>query len=151
MICDRTRYDVVKANSIWKNKVQKFKTLSRADLLTLERGRVTIDTLNRIESKQQDIVDKIPEIGYYVDGVATKEWGGTDIFGLADFERILENLEKIRKAYFVASETPSVPAPELHYTVFNDIEKMLVDIEGIYDYMTSHYLECGAAECGDTI
>lgn len=151
MIYDRTRYDVTKANSIWKSKVQKFKTLSRTDLQMLERGRVTVNTLNRIESKQREIVDKISEIGYYVNGVTNKEWGGAEIFGLTDFERILENLEKIRKAYFVASETPSVPAPEFHYTVFNDIEKMLVDIEDIYNYTTSHYLECGAAECGDTI
>ena len=55
MIFDRTQNDVDTAILIRSEKVQNFETLTESEIATLEKGTLTINTLNRIENKQSEL------------------------------------------------------------------------------------------------
>ena len=53
MIFDRTQNDVDTAIRLRREKVQTFQELTESEIVILEKGTLTINTLNRIESKQE--------------------------------------------------------------------------------------------------
>ena len=55
MIFDRTQNDVDTAILLRDTKVKNFETLTESEIATLEKGMLTINTLNRIETKQRRI------------------------------------------------------------------------------------------------
>ena len=57
MITDRTVQDINSAKKIREEKIQKFIALTQDDIKTLEKGFITINTLNRISNKQKEISD----------------------------------------------------------------------------------------------
>ena len=59
MIFDRTQNDVDTAILLRDTKVKKFETLTESEIATLEKGTLTINTLNRIENKQEEFVKTI--------------------------------------------------------------------------------------------
>ena len=150
MIYDRTQVDVDNAVKIRSEKVQKFTELTTEDITTLEKGMLTINTLNRIEEKQQELKNLFEEDFYFVDEISNKSWTYTDIFKQEDFDRILLNLEKLIKAYFVYSNTPKIPDNNYRkYQTINDVERILHDLDIMISDVKSHYRECGTFECGE--
>ena len=59
MIFDRTQNDVDTAILLRNTKVKNFETLTESDIATLEKGTLTINTINRIENKQEEFVKTI--------------------------------------------------------------------------------------------
>ena len=53
MIFDRTQNDVDTAILLRDTKIKKFETLTESEIATLEKGMLTINTLNRIEDRQE--------------------------------------------------------------------------------------------------
>lgn len=150
MITNRTQYDVDTAISIRKNKVQKFQELTESDINYLERGTLTINTLNRIENKQDELKNLFNDIGYWNTPISTKQWAYTDIFEGTQFDRILNNLEILIKAFFIYKNTPNVPDNNYRkYQTINDVEKILYDLDVMINDVKSHYRECGTFECGE--
>lgn len=150
MIFDRTQTDVDNAVKIRKEKVQTFQELTSDDVTILERGTLTINTLNRIENKQEDLKNLFEEDYYFVDKIENKTWTYTDYFTQSDFDRILFNLEMLRRAYFVYSNTPDIPDDNYRkYQTVNDVEKILFDLDLMISDVKSHYRECGTFECGE--
>ncbi len=150
MIFDRTQTDIDNAVKIRKEKVQTFQSLTDKDVATLERGLLTINTLNRIEEKQEELKNLFEEDYYFVDKIEHKTWTYTDYFKQADFDRILFNLEMLKKAYFVFSNTPEIPDNNYRkYQTINDAEKILFDLDLMINDVKSHYRECGTFECGE--
>lgn len=143
MIYDRTILDVREAQRIRANKVQKNIKLSESDIETLERGMLTINTLNRIENKQKELKDLIAEKGYSIEDVYNKTWEYSGIFNVADFERIIKNLKILTEKFYLFVDTQShtnlknieknlvelETTAEFHYTTINNIEKALADLE----------------------
>ena len=143
MIYDRTILDVREAQRIRANKVQKNIKLSESDIETLERGMLTINTLNRIENKQKELKDLIAEKGYSIEDVYNKTWEYSGIFNVADFERIIKNLKILTRKFYLFVDTQSrinlknilknlvelETTAEFHYTTINNIEKALADLE----------------------
>lgn len=148
MIFDRTSFDVEKAK-VARAKLQKGESLSDSDVLYLERGTLTINTLNRIEEKQAQLKKALDDALYFSPYMESVEWENGDIFKESDFFRIIANDLNLRNAFYVLDETPEQPAPRFHYTNINDIEKILADIEFNLDYMISHFRQCGATQCGE--
>ena len=150
MIFTRTKDDVDNALRLRAEKVQTFEELTAEEIETLERGTLTINTLNRIENKQKELAELFENDFYFVETTEHKTWGYSDFFTENDFNRILSNLNKLKKAYFVYKDTPRTPSSNYrHYQVINDVEKILYDLEKMVDDLKTHYRQCGAYECGE--
>lgn len=150
MIFDRTQTDIDKAVKIRAEKVQTFQELTPEDIEILEKGTLTINTLNRIEEKQEELKNLFEEDFYFVDKIEHKYWSYTDFFIQEDFDRILFNLEMLKKAYFVYTHTPKTPDNNYRkYQTINDVEKILYDLDIMISDVKSHYRECGSFECGE--
>jgi hypothetical protein len=149
MIFDRTKYDVENAIIIREEKVKKFQELTDDDIIILEKGFLTINTLNRIEEKQKELKNIFEKSFYFVDEIENKKWNYEDIFKKEDWQRILHNCDILKKSYFVYSSTPKIPDEKFtKYQNINDLEKTLYDLNVMIEDVKSNYRECGAFECG---
>lgn len=150
MIFDRTQNDVDAAVRLRRDKVQKFQELNENDIHTLEKGFLTLNTLNRIENKQTELKNLFNSIGYYNVEVDNRQWTYTDYFLPSDFARILVNLDNLKKAFLVYSTTPIVPDDNYRrYQTLNAVEKILHDLDIMINDIKSHYRQCGTFQCGE--
>lgn len=148
MIYNRTISDVNEAKKIVETKVNAFEEITKAEAEVLERGIVTYNTLNRIESEQARIKSKLNSMGYYDTPIENKEWALGDVFKLDDLERIVRNNAILRTAFFVLKNTPQNAVAKYSYVEFNAIEKILYDISSVIINVTWAYRECGQIYCG---
>lgn len=149
MIYNRTQKDVDDALSIRETKVKNFIPLTSEEEATMERGMLTVNTLNRIENKQAELHARLNEQGYYNIEITHKNWGENDFFFASDIQRLVDYLNALKRAFFVYSNTPATPPYEYTYSSLNDIEKILVDVESMLDDMIAKMRECGTFECGE--
>lgn len=150
MIFDRTQNDIDAALRIRNEKVQKFKTLTSEEIEVLERGTMTINTINRIEQKQEELKVLFNDMGYWNTEIENKtDWLLTDIFDLENFQRIIDNLNILRQAFFVHISTPPTPIVSYHYQSINSLEKILYDLETMTQDVKSLYKICGTFNCGE--
>lgn len=149
MIFDRTQNDVDTAILLINTKVKNFETLTESEIATLEKGTLTINTLNRIENKQELLKGLFEEIGYWNIPITNKVWGETDIFNVVEFQRILDNTKVLREAFFTYKNTPNTPPISYHYNDINALEKILHDLDVMINDVKSHYRQCGTFECGE--
>ena len=148
MIYNRTESDVLESKKI-RARLQNGETITQDEEKIMERGTITINTLNRISQKQDELKSLFDESGYFCGEVFVREWNYSDVFLLADFGRIIENLTTLRKAFFTLRKTPANPLPRYHFSNINDLEKTLFDLERNLDYMIANFPECGDYECGE--
>ena len=149
MIFNRTQDDIDASIDIIKN-TRNAEDLTLEQRQQLERGTLTINTLNRIENKQTELKNLFNSIGYYNVEVDNREWTYTDYFFPSDFERILINLESLKKAFFVYSTTPIVPDDNYRrYQTINAVEKNLYDLDAMINDIKSRYRQCGTFQCGE--
>ncbi len=125
MIFNRTQADVDSAIRIRCEKVQNFQELTEKDIATLEKGTVTINTLNRIENKQAELKNLLNNMGYWNTPVVSKTWDNTQIFNEEEFQRIIDNTNVLRQAFFVYKDTPNTPPVSYHWQDINALEKIL--------------------------
>lgn len=80
-----------------------------------------------------------------------REWQEGDVLYRPQWATYLENVQKLRDAYYTLTETGELPAPEdkLKYTGANTIEKVLADIDLLIDCMKSSYRRCGTFRAGN--
>lgn len=147
MIFDRTQEDVNAAISLRNQKVKEFEILTSEEINILERGTITINTLNRIENKQIEIAELFSQLSINVD-IENKNWEPTQIFNQSEFQRILDNLNVLVKSFYVYSNTPNVPEISYHFEDINAIEKILVDLEELYNKALKSFVYCGITYCG---
>lgn len=148
MIYDRTLEDIEKSKNLRSNKVQKNIPLSDSEKQILERGTITENTLNRIENKQSEIQIQINDMGYYNTHFYNKEWSESDVFKSDDFERIIDNTQKVREAFFINDDTPIISEQKLRYDVINFIEKILHDVSENIPKVKENYLICNTFYSG---
>lgn len=129
MIIDRTQADVNNAISIRENKIQKFETLTDKDLEILERGFFTITTLNRIEDKQAQLAELLADMGYLQTPIVNKAWNNTQVFNRDEFQRIINNTNVLRQAFFVYKDTPSTPPVSFYWEDVNALENILYSLQ----------------------
>ncbi len=147
MIYDRTLQDVENAKQIRLQKIQNFLSLTDDEIVIVQRGFVTYETINRIESKQDEIKERFKELGYYCD-FESKTWTDEDFFSQKDLNRICENTKILRQAFFVYNTTPENPMAKYYFEEFNKLEKILVDLSDMIADMVSRYRRCGTFNCG---
>lgn len=151
MIFDRKKSDVDNSKTLILNKVQKNISLSDEEINTLEKGTLTINTLNRIENKQSELFLLLSSIGYYAPQIVTKTWTYDDLFTDNEFERVVKNTETLRNASLIYKNTPITPIADYYFENLNAIEKILYDIENMTSEIKSLFLECGTFECGEVV
>ena len=149
MIFDRTQNDVDTAILLRNTKVKKFETLTESEIATLEKGTLTINTLNRIETKQEELKNLFNEMGYWNTPIINKTWIENDIFNVDEFQRILDNTNVLRNAFFVYKATPNTPPISYHWQDMNALEKILYDLDVMINDVKSNYRECGTFYCGE--
>ena len=150
MIYDRTQNDVQNAIKIRLEKVQNFIELNDEEIAILEKGLITINTINRIENKQSELKTLLNNIGYYNTDIYNKTWDELDIFTENDLIRIVNNTISLRKAFFVYFNSPKNPIAKYYYTEINSIEKILYDLETMEKYVRENFKECNTFYCGES-
>lgn len=148
MVTDRTAADVSAAN-VLRLKIQAGLTLTTTEAAAFERGACTASMLNRIENAQKTLAEALRGSGYMVSIENKTNLTATDIFGNADYRRLLENIALLRNAFYAYSSTPDTPGYIYGWKEANDIEKILKDIDDMIADMKSRYRECGTFSCGE--
>ena len=79
-----------------------------------------------------------------------REWQEGDIVRRAQWTTYLDNVQRLRDAYYTLAETGELPKPEdkLGYVGANTIEKVLADIDLLLDGMKSIYRRAGTFTAG---
>ena len=149
MIFDRTQNDVDTAVVLRREKVQTFQELSESEIATLEKGMLTINTINRIETKQEELKNLFNDMGYWNTPTTNKLWSENDIFNIDEFQRIIDNTNVLREAFFIYTDTPNTPPISYYWNDINALEKILFDLDVMINDVKSHYRECGTFECGE--
>lgn len=149
MIFDRTQNDVDTAILLRDTKVKKFEALTESEITTLEKGTLTINTLNRIETKQEELKNLFNDMGYWNTPTTNKLWSENDIFNIDEFRRIIDNTNVLREAFFIYTDTPNTPPTSFYWNDINALEKILFDLDVMINDVKSHYRECGTFECGE--
>lgn len=149
MIFDRTQKDVEDAVKIRDEKVKTNQALTEEEIATLERGMLTVNSLNRIEGKQKELRNIFNSMGYWNTPIITKTWDSTQIFNIHEFQRIINNTNILRDALFVYSSTPKTPQISYHFEDINSLERILFDLEEMEINIKKLYRECGNFSCGE--
>lgn len=147
LIYDRTEQDVETART------------QRGTTLTPLKGCYNITDLNRVESAVKLLAAALTSAGYPVEVTPVlkgskaedREWQEGDIVRRAQWTTYLDNVQKLRDAYYTLAETGELPAPgdKLKYTGANTIEKILADIDLLISWMKSSYRRCGTFRAGN--
>lgn len=147
LIYDRTAQDVETART------------QRGTTLTPLKGCYNISDFNRVELAVKTLAATLTAAGYPVEitpvlkgGKAEdREWQEGDIVRRAQWMTYLDNVQRLRDAYYTLAETGELPAPgdKLGYEDANNIEKILADIDLLLGEMTSSYRRCGTFRAGN--
>ena len=115
-------------------------------LQTTKKGVLNADDINRIENNTGDIADKIAV------PVTVKSWSVGGLPRVSDYKRIRDNVERIRQGYGIRSDTPVTPEQPLNtYQKWNDIERILFDVNDLYDRTENARAYCGEIFAGEGV
>lgn len=159
-IYDRAESDETASAAIRKSyqTLGNWSGLTDAERAQLERGTLTYNTLNRVESAVKTLAAALTSAGYPVEVTPVlkgsksedREWQEGDVLYRPQWTTYIDNVQKLRDAYYTLAETGELPAPgdKLKYTGANTIEKVLADIDLLLDGMKSIYRRAGTFTAG---
>lgn len=161
LIYDRTKSDETSSAAIRKSyqTLGNWSGLTDAERAQLERGTLTYNTLNRVEAAVKTLAAVLTAAGYPVEiapvlkgsKAEDREWQEGDIVRRAQWTAYLNNVQRLRDAYYTFAETGELPKPhdKLDYQGANTIEKILVDIDLLIGCMKASYRRCGTFRAGN--
>lgn len=142
-ITDRTSDDVAQVKSLaLKAKAGTWTEEEQAEWAAGMKGALSYMDYNRIEGGIQEIA------GILNASVSVKtNWDVNGYLTASDASRWLSNIRAIRSLCSGKNDTPETPASlnYLHYTVINQVEDILLDIETIAN---NHLIYCSEPVCG---
>lgn len=160
LIYDRTESDETASAAIRKSyqTLGNWSGLTDTERAQLERGTLTYNTLNRVEAAVKTLAAALTAAGYPVEitpvlkgsKAEDREWQEGDVLYRPQWTMYLENVQRLRDAYYTLAETGELPAPgdKLGYVGANTIEKILADIDLLLDGMKSIYRRAGTFTAG---
>lgn len=151
MITDRTKNDIIRAKELRDTKIAKGESLTDEELEIIEKGFVTLNTINRIETKQEELKILINSMGYWNTNFGNQRWNWGDIFAQKDLDAIIQNNKILKNAFFAYSSTPETVKAIYDYKEFNKIEQILVDIEKIIGEIKGKYRKSGTFKSGEVM
>lgn len=144
LIKDRTAQDVAR----WKVlKAKPYETMTaseRSEWLS-GKGAYNYTDMNRVEDAVFYLNDLLAQYNYGVKLLDKRKWTATDVPTVSDMTRYIENVKRIREALAQFSDTPPTPASmqRLTYTVANNIEQILADVELLVANMVASFTVSG--------
>lgn len=83
--------------------------------------------------------------------VEDRPWRETDTVQYLAWKTYLDNVERVKNAFYSLFSTPEIPSPDdkLDYVGTNNIEKVLADIDSQVDAMIASYRRCGTFRAGN--
>nr|DAM97764.1 MAG TPA: hypothetical protein [Caudoviricetes sp.] len=122
------------------------------------KGAYNFTDLNRVESAVKLLAAALTSAGYPVEitpvlkgnKAEDREWQEGDVLYRPQWTTYLDNVQRLRDAYYTLAETGELPAPgdKLGYVGANTIEKVLADIDLLLDGMKSIYRRAGTFTAG---
>lgn len=161
LIYDRTKSDETASAAIRKSyqTLGNWSGLTDTERAQLERGTLTYSTLNRVELAVKTLAAALTAAGYPVEVTPVlkgskaedREWQEGDVLYRPQWAMYLDNVQRLRDAYYTLAETGELPKPEdkLDYQGANNIEKILADIDLLIDCMKASYRRCGTFRAGN--
>lgn len=151
LITDRTQADVDRYVELQSKGWRSMTDEEKAEWETSLKGAYNPTDMNRVESAVEYVANRLTEAGYVVLPVIKKDWSGTDNPTLDDMKRYMKNIADIRAALAVFSNTPEAPTTEkrLTYQMANDIERILLDVDGLITRMAKTYFYSGDLYSGE--
>lgn len=142
-ITDRTDDDVAQVKALAsKAKAGTWTEEEQAEWASGMKGALSYMDYNRIESGIQEIAAILNA------SVSVKtDWDVNGYLTVADASRWLSNIKAIRSLCSGKNDTPETPTSlnYLHYTIINQVEEILLDIETIAN---NHLIYCSEPVCG---
>ena len=142
-ITDRTYKDVSRVSEISeKGRSGTWSADEQAEWAAGMKGALSYMDYNRIESGIQEIAAILNA------SVSVKtDWDVNGFLTVTDASRWLSNIKAIRSLCSGKNDTPETPASlnYLHYTIINQVEEILLDIETIAN---NHLIYCSEQVCG---
>lgn len=142
-ITDRTYEDVSRVSEISeKGRSGTWSADEQAEWAAGMKGALSYMDYNRIESGIQEIASILNA------SVSVKtDWDVNGYLTVSDASRWLSNIKEIRSLCSGKNDTPETPASlnYLHYTIINQVEEILLDIETIAN---NHLIYCSEPVCG---
>jgi hypothetical protein len=98
-----------------------------------DKAYIAYTDLNRLEDACAYLAECIGV------SIQTKKWEMEDFRTASEMKRLLNNIKKIRDAFFTKDSTPDTPSVITFSNIYqaNDIEQILKDIGDMYDSMVS--------------
>lgn len=152
LITNRLAADVNTAKTL-TNKIKNGETLSPTEEELVRnglKGTYYFKDLNRVESACEDIMNRLKNNAYYVNIQTKIDWNNEDILSIEELNRIKNNLETLKNAYYVLKTTPTTDTTKktINYKDANDMEKILSDINQLILSMQRNIIRCGVATSG---
>lgn len=137
-VYDRTQADVDRAKEL--NQKYLSRTITddeKAEWAAGIKGALNLADLNRIEGNTAQLASLLAVT------IQTKTWNYNDIPRSSDYLRIRNNVQTIRDAWAALSDTPDTPTqPLTTYQKWNDIERILHDVNYVYERIMNSYYYC---------
>lgn len=112
-----------------------------------EKGNYNYTDLNRIEEWCEYLANLLTSYSYPVSIQVKKNWNMSDFPTSSEMERIRQNVNRLKQAYFSFTQIPK----NLDYMTWqkaNDIENILHEIDCILKWMENNFVYCGVANMG---
>ena len=142
-ITDRTQSDVDRVKALAKKaKAGTWTEGEQLEWAAGMKGALSYLDYNRIESGVQEIAAILNA------SVSVKtDWDVNGYLTVADASRWISNIKAIRSLCSGKNDTPETPASlnYLHYTIINQVEEILLNIETIAN---NHLIYCSEPVCG---
>lgn len=150
MIFDRVLADIHNSIEILK-KLKSGTSLTTNEKNTLEKGTLTVNTLNRIENKHAELSDILYQWRYLKEPLKTKTWVQTDFFKAGDMNRFVYNTNILRDSFFLSNSAIPYPTTEYTITAFNAIEETLQNVSDLVDNTSRLFQMSGAVTAGQSV
>lgn len=148
-VYDRTQKDVLRVVELNEKYLNRTITEEeKEEWISGIKGALNVLDLNRIEWNTR----LIGEFELLRLSVRTRSWKQGDLPRASDFVRILDNVQRVRSAWAVMSDTPQTPEqPLTAYQKWNDIERIMHDIVFTYGRSIGDLSYCGEIYAGKGI
>lgn len=146
MIYNRTYIDIINAKKIFVEKIQKFIELTDEEQGIIDKAYFNTKTINRIVKKINEIWGVIEVLGgAKVENEDVREWGDEEIFNIKNFSNIRKNIGDILLIIqsnglmdiSIYENAYNLLSNEYVYTNLNNMEKLLYDLDAIYNYLVA--------------
>lgn len=142
-IYDRTQGDVDRVIELNRKYVEGSITEDeKAEWASDMKGALNLSDITRIEGNIKALAEFF-EVSIGLDPYPDKTTRSIPRVN-RDYKRILDNLQVLRDAWFALSDTPGTPAQPLNtYQKWNDIERILHDLNYTYEGYINGFSYCG--------